>query len=614
MKNTKEKQNKLNIPNWLAIILYIFISIGFSFLTIEFSIVDPEIIRAWWIEHPFIIFANAFFIFLLLIFLHGLSTKIQIPIGLSLLLIWAFSFSSKMKIENRKDPIVVADFVLVREALGIVMQGQFVSKEVVIYAVLGLVVTIVLFFLPLGSYRLNWKKRLTCLSLSVFLFFLSLEYIYSEESIISKKMPTRDKIELNKSLTFQDQGILYSLLTYRKVNKIEKPKPFLNNTVAEYKNQFKEKDVEIKPDIVMIMGEAWSDISRFENIQFHEGENPFYLLKEIEKNLLTQGYIYTPSFGGGTSNTEYDALTGNSTILLSSNSFSAYAAIRSPIQSFPRFLKEQGYTSYALHPGHDWFYNRKNVYKDLGFNTSEFFNDFQDPEIKGRFISEKATSDKFLNKVKSLQEKREPFFSFCVTIQNHSPYDKDKYGLDLNTFDFLEQLNKSEKVALETYFEGIRDMNREIVRTCRYLNESQRPTIFFYFGDHLPSIGEGFDTYRKIGMNIREGSYDGATDVFKVPYIFWANDAYLSLKSKENDYPNLMSANYIPTLLLESMGAHQGDAFYNYLYEMRKDMPVLHRYFYLNGGHDSFLPYSKMDQRRKNKFEIYKTWEYMRAK
>lgn len=614
MKKRKEKFIKDILHTITYLLVYGIFAVAFSFITVYFSTSGPRIILDWWLKHPTIIVVNAALIYCFMLILHGLSKKIQIPIGLSLVFVTGISVASRTKILEREDPLVLADLALWREALKIAREGQFINTRLIILLGLGLFFIILLFFAPIGRYEISRKKRFGFILLPLFFFFLSLDLVYSVDSPIFSKLPTRNEVELNKALTFQDQGILYSLVTYRNVNRIEKPDPFLNNTVAEYRRDFSPEEEDSRPDVVMMMGEAWSDISRFEKIQFKPGQYPFEILRPIEGNYLNKGYIYTPTYGGGTSNTEYDALTGNSTLMLSSSSFTSYSSVRGDIDSLPRLLSNLGYRTYGMHPGYEWFYNRRNVYDRLGFEKSEFFEDFKDPMMKGRFISEEETTKKFLGNIRDLQEEEDPFFAFCVTIQNHSPFDFNKYQKAFNTFTFQGDLEAEEKTYLETYFTGIRDMNQEIVKICQELNQSERPTVFFYFGDHLPSLTNGFDLYKKLGMNIDEGKWDGVMEIYKTPYIFWANDAYFTQLKEKTSYPNEISAQYISTMILESMGAEKIDPFYGFLYDMRKDMPVVHRFFYLNGSKEEYMSINDLDKRRKERLEIYKTWEYMRAK
>ena len=123
-----------------------------------------------------------------------------------------------------------------------------------------------------------------------------------------------------------------------------------------------------KPNIVMIMSEAFSDISNSESINFDEYGDPLeFYNKFINRDDVISGHIVVPNFGGGTSDTEFDVLTGCSTKYIDSSQVS-YNFIRKPMEAMPRLLKNIGYDTLAIHPGYGWFYNRTNVYKNKGFD------------------------------------------------------------------------------------------------------------------------------------------------------------------------------------------------------------------------------------------------------
>ncbi|MCD1146665.1 LTA synthase family protein [Peptoniphilus sp. KCTC 25270] len=596
------------------ILLYFVISMGLSVMTNLFSYIDTYITWDWWKLHPWIVIANGFPLFLGMLILHGLSRKITIPIGVATAFTILFSFANKLKVVNRQEPIFLADLVLVREATRIVSEGDYITPIMIQIGIIGFALLIGFFLLPIPKYKLNLLGRLGFVIAPLCIGIVSLFLIYNVDSPFAKKVPRMSEVEMNKSLTFQEQGIIYSLLTYRHVNRIERPEPYVPSDIQDYVQRFQKQDPKIKADIVMIMGEAWGDISEKEGFRFYRGKDPFSILRPLKKNLIGKGQIITPTFGGGTSNTEYESLTGHSTLQLSKNPFTAYSTVRGPVDSLPKLLRGSGYNTFAMHPGHRWFYNREKVYENLGFNKSVFVEDFENPKLKGRYVSERETTDRLFEELDALKEESNPYFALTVTIQNHSPYDFDKYGKELNTFDFVgADLTEEEKIGLEAYFEGIRDMNRSIIEITEYLNQTVRPTIFLYFGDHLPSLGSGYSLFDKIGYYVDEGTWKGIIDVYRTPYILWGNDAYYkAMEDKKIELPEEVSSQYLPTMILESMGGESMDPFFEFLTAMRKDMPVYHRYFYK----DSQLGFNSVGNENSRQVEElvrYRTWEYMRG-
>ena len=74
-------------------------------------------------------------------------------------------------------------------------------------------------------------------------------------------------------------------------------------------------------------------------------------------------------FGGGTSNSEYEFLTGNSVSALPLNGNAYTQFVKHKVPSLASQLKQQGYDTLAFHPykAHGW--NRDTVYPLIGFDN-----------------------------------------------------------------------------------------------------------------------------------------------------------------------------------------------------------------------------------------------------
>ena len=74
---------------------------------------------------------------------------------------------------------------------------------------------------------------------------------------------------------------------------------------AAAKDQFDSE----KPTVIAIMNETFSDLSIYQNMRAgYEGPQYFKSLS----NCLSRGKLYVSAYGGGTANTEFEFMTGNS--------------------------------------------------------------------------------------------------------------------------------------------------------------------------------------------------------------------------------------------------------------------------------------------------------------
>ena len=90
-------------------------------------------------------------------------------------------------------------------------------------------------------------------------------------------------------------------------------------------------------------------------------------------------------------------------------------------------LKLDGYQGLlALHPYRESGYNRVNVYENMGFSDFISKEDFGDVELVRNHISDVTNYNRIIEEYeKAKKESDAPFYLFNVTMQNHSPYNKD---------------------------------------------------------------------------------------------------------------------------------------------------------------------------------------------
>ena len=311
----------------------------------------------------------------------------------------------------------------------------------------------------------------------------------------------------------------------------------------------------------MIMSEAFSDISNSESINFDEYGDPLEFYNQfINRDDVISGHIVVPNFGGGTSDREFDVLTGCSTKYIDSSQVS-YNFIRKPMEAMPRLLKNIGYDTLAIHPGYGWFYNRTNVYKNMGFDDFIYLEEDFDPSTqnKGGYISDEVTTqsiiDNFENHVKNNDDS---LFEFCVTIQNHGPYEEKYENLKTN-FSTDIQLTDDEKAIYSGYFQGIDDADAQIETLVNYFESIDEPVVLVFFGDHLPGFSNGMSYFSQFRPDIDlNGNQWQQMKAYETPFFIWANDVALKTTNFSENAKNIkmpvndiISSFYLGTTVME---------------------------------------------------------------
>lgn len=110
------------------------------------------------------------------------------------------------------------------------------------------------------------------------------------------------------------------------------------------------------------MNESLSDLKVLGSLETNEDYMPF--MRSLTENTI-KGNLYVPVIGAGTSNTEFEFLTGHTTAFLPSGSNAYMLYIKNPIASLVSTLKGQGYSAAALHPYYAEGWNRTKVYNYL---------------------------------------------------------------------------------------------------------------------------------------------------------------------------------------------------------------------------------------------------------
>ena len=246
-----------------------------------------------------------------------------------------------------------------------------------------------------------------------------------------------------------------------------------------------------KPNIIIIMSESFWDPTSIESLEF--GTDPMPTVRKYQK-----GEILSPTFGGGTSNVEFEALTGFSNMFLPPGSVPYQQYIKNELPALPRYLNGLGYETKAVHPYPKWFWNREQVYKHIGFEEFKDIDGFKDPFYKGPFVSDEQVTKTIIEQTEQTEE---PVFTYAITMQNHTGYNSDKYPEYAVETHTPPEVDPVFNLLLRSYTQGISDADAALKQLIDYYETSDEPTLVVFFGDRLPAIG------RTINSSNRPATY-----------------------------------------------------------------------------------------------------------
>lgn len=360
-----------------------------------------------------------------------------------------------------------------------------------------------------------------------------------------------------------------------------------------------------KPNIICIMNESLADLSILGNLTVNEDYMPF--IRSLTENTV-KGNLYVPVIGAGTSNTEFEFLTGHTTAFLPSGSNAYMLYIKNPIASLVSTLEAQKYSSYALHPYYAMGWNRTDVYKYLGFNKFTSLEDIMDISLmreyqdKGsdpnylqglveqyypgrnmllrQYISD-SYDYKLLIEDYENRDKSQPYFAFNVTMQNHGGYTTSCVNFDESIY--ATSVSKSYTKA-NKYLSLVRASDNAFKELIEYFKNVDEPTIICMFGDHQPSVETEFIA-EVMGVDSLSGLNPEQEQLRHVtPFIIWAN---YGIEERQIDK---LSSNYLSSLVLEIAGVKLTE--YNkYLLKLSQTLPVIDTVGYID-NQDNYYKWS----------------------
>ena len=156
-------------------------------------------------------------------------------------------------------------------------------------------------------------------------------------------------------------GAYLYLIVTGKASGMQKPLDYSDSEVTKIAEKTKEQyqgsdqETSLKPHIIFIMNETWSDLQVLGNLEVTADYLEFY--HSLDKN-TKKGYVYVDVLGGMTCNSEFEALTGDAMSLLDIAAIPYEMQVDHLMESLATVLKKQGYYALAMHPNVAVSWNR----------------------------------------------------------------------------------------------------------------------------------------------------------------------------------------------------------------------------------------------------------------
>ena len=466
------------------------------------------------------------------------------------------------KVQMMGDPVLPWDFLYMNQLFDLL---PALYKNVNLFALIfGAIISIAVIVLMVkftAFKTFKWYIRVVFLIVGLVPFY----YIYTyEDNFLNKTFVDAGMVNTpwNQVETQKKNGMMLGFIVNIPNIRVDKPEGYSKSEMAKVKDEVDSLLINgeystsnVKPNVVMIMSEAFWELSNLGITIDGQSVNP-----TVDANKY--GHIVSPRYGGGTSNVEFEALTGFSTVHLPGGSIPYQQYMGKNIPSLAWTFKDYGYNTTAIHTYYKYFWNRIQAYDSLGFDEFIGLDDLKDPPYFGSlYVDDQVITDEILNTIK---DSKEPSFIYSVTMQNHGLYNDNRYGDDV--LKVVDQYSVATNNILNNLATGFKRSDEELARLMEELEKLDEPTLVVFFGDHLPSMSESYVETGYVN-NMVTKTLEEELKMKQTPLVVWNN------YGQDIEQVGNVSTTFLPPLVMK-WAQLEGFGYYNLLEEMRKSLPA----------------------------------------
>ena len=507
------------------------------------------------------IFLNYLVILIIEIGFCVLISNYKTALILACICSWCFGLANHYIMEFKGNPLLPSELKAIKTALSVAGEYQFVLTDQLVFSTLIILITIcIIIILPMEEQEKEIKEKVMNLVKGVGYFFcvycMLIRWQWGEKLGLGI-----DSWNIYDS--YCQNGSILAFILGGQIMQMTIPGGYsqreMENVLQKYQDNEYSKDgsEEQQPSVIVIMNESFSDLSVLGEFESEEYLSNWYSIDQY----LMRGNIYTSVYGGGTCNSEFEFLTGNSMVNLPQNVYPYTMYNLEEVFNLADVLSNNDYETVAMHPMVKTNWNRSSVYQQFGFDKFISIEDMSDIDTLRGYTSDKYNYEQIINEFESSTN---PVFIFNVTMQNHGGYE------DITALGGVDPISVGDEYQqyadVITYLTLIRESDKAFSELIGYLAKADKPVIVCMFGDHQPALTDEF--VDSLIENNQEDNVIEQEKKYCVPYIIWANyDAEIEQINKD------MSLNYLGANLLKCIGIKTN--YSEYLLDLEKKVPII---------------------------------------
>lgn len=441
---------------------------------------------------------------------------------------------------SRMTPFTLYDLQNFADGLTIMTTYYDMWQIILLAVAIGLIaIAIIMIFLRSAKWKnIRYTKSIAAILITAAVTF-GAGYTFIHEGIIGTFFG-------NLNYAYRDYGLPYCFIMTSANAGISRPKGYseeMITTLLEEKTgkgtdtALEEKNDSTKhPNIIVLQMESFTVAQDYANISVDKDPTPVF--NDLYKN-YTSGRFIVPACGAGTANTEFEVLTGISAKFFGPGEYPYKGKLReNTLESMAYVTRSHGYATSALHNHRALFYNRNEVYANLGFDTFtsvEYMNNVSFTPTN--WCKDTVLTSEIMEIMTSTEERD---FLHVISVEGHGAYPTEQ--VFKNPYTTVTADDEATKWKYEYYLNECHEMDTFIGNLISEIEAADEPTVMIIYGDHIPAL------------DVKEENYK-ADSLYETRYVIWDN---IGLEKEDKDLHSYQSG---AELLSDAGLSHEGIIF-----------------------------------------------------
>ena len=545
-------------------------------------------------SHKFIFIYSSIIIFSLYIWAAALTGSSILGSSFILTLSLIISTISYVKFQYRNEPLFPNELSMIKNFPALF---TMVNLTDIIISSVGLLILILFICIVYRKFsirktspltkHLHYGWRVTSFILStLFLFYVS--QFNNPGNLVKKYYSSHAEwVSYNQTLNYSKNGFISGFLFNLGSIYMEEPPNYSKKSIQNIYEKYTSSAADINKDrlnydidtnLIFIMNETFTDPTVING--FSTDKDPIPYTRQLMKDTLS-GNSLALNIGGGTANSEFEALTSISLEPFSPQVYAPFVEATDTMNDATSLAKKASSSNLkptAIHPYLPNLYKRLSVYEDLGFEEfihSDFMT-YTNKIENNPYISDLSA---YKETIDTIEKSNKKDFIHLVTMQNHGAY-RDKYSNP----SFITSGTKVKEDG-NGYMEDLHNSDLALEEMIKYIDNQEEDILLVFWGNHLPGIYPKEISSQNSKLSMRE-----------TPLFFYSNKHDLS--GDVGSISPIYYLNHILEILNIKVNPHEA-----LLYELEQQLPGLLGGIYLENDLDDAVP--SKENLSKDTLEIY---------